>query len=146
MCNNNQSDGNCIAELLNVILVLQQNACPCNGLDSCDRPMLGGGSTCLGCNTRPVMLYTCCPSGEPLSMPITKDSTVSCDPADQATCSSVFRIEKIEGNCATFRVLTSNPDTSSIQPWITTNSLFTIKLDCICIVRCLTDAYVEGVC
>lgn len=146
MCNNNESNSSCLAELLKVILVLQQNACPNNAIDSCDRPMLGGGPTCLGCNTRPVMLYTCCTTGMPLSMPITKDSTESCDPTDPTTCSNVFRIEKIEGNCATFRVLTPNPDPTSTMPWITTNSLFTMKLDCICIVRCLTDTYVEGVC
>ena len=45
MCNNNrEQEGNCIAEILKVICILQQNACPDNILDSCDRPMLGGGS------------------------------------------------------------------------------------------------------
>ena len=44
MCNNNNDSNNksCIAEILKVILLLQQNACPDNCLDSCDRPMLGG--------------------------------------------------------------------------------------------------------
>ena len=54
-CGNNNS----IADILKVILILQQNACPESCLDSCDRPMLGGGPNCLICNTRPVMLYTC---------------------------------------------------------------------------------------
>ena len=35
-------NGNCINEILSVILVLQENACPENCLDTCDRPMLGG--------------------------------------------------------------------------------------------------------
>ena len=148
MCNNNSDDNrNCIAELLNVILILQQNACCDSVLDSCDRPMLGGGTNCLVCNTRPVMLYTCCNSGEPLSMPIVKDSTVSCDPSDPAACSSVFRVEKLDGNCCTFRVLTPNPDTTAIgQPFIATNSFFTMNLDCCCIVRCLSDSFVDCVC
>ena len=34
---------NSIADILKVILILQQNACPESCLDSCDRPMLGGG-------------------------------------------------------------------------------------------------------
>lgn len=55
MCNNNENDTNCIGEILKVILVLQQNACPDSCLDSCDRPMLGGGPNCLVCNTRPHM-------------------------------------------------------------------------------------------
>ena len=47
-------------EILQVICVLQNNACPDNCLLSCDRPALGGGSTCPICNTRPVMIYPCC--------------------------------------------------------------------------------------
>ena len=80
MCNNNNNEEqtSCIAEILNVILVLQQNACPENCLDSCDRPMLGGGPNCLICNTRPIMLYTCGGNGTPWSMPTTKDSTATC--------------------------------------------------------------------
>ena len=52
-CNNECS--NSIADILKVILILQQNACPESCLDSCDRPMLGGGPNCLICNTRPVI-------------------------------------------------------------------------------------------
>ena len=44
-------DGNCIKDILCVILVLQQNACGESCLDSRDRPMLGGGPNCLVCNT-----------------------------------------------------------------------------------------------
>lgn len=144
MCNNNKSEGNCVADILSIILVLQQNACPDNCLDSCDRPMLGGGPNCLICNTRPVMLYTCCGNGTPWSMPITKDSVATCTGASD-TCSSVFRIEKMDGNCATFRVLADNPDTTSLNPYVATNSFFTMNLDCCCVVRCLTDTFVECV-
>lgn len=145
MCNNNQEDGrNCICEILNVILTLQENACPDNCLDSCDRPMLGGGPNCLICNTRPVMLYTCCGNGTPWSMPVTKDVTASCS-TEGTTCSSVFRVEKVEGNCCTFRVLQDNPDTTSLNPYVATNSFFTIDCNCLCVVRCLTDTYIDCV-
>ena len=140
MCN--EKDTNCIAEILSVILVLQQNVCGDSCLDSCDRPMLGGGPTCLACNTRPVMIYTCGGGNVPWSMPTTKDSTATCDDSN-GTCSSVFRVEKIEGNCCTFRVLQDNPDTTSLYPYVATNSVFTMSLDCICVLRCLTDTYVE---
>lgn len=66
--NNTNKNGNCINEILSVILVLQENACPENCLDTCDRPMLGGGANCLICNTRPVMLYTCGSNGTPCPM------------------------------------------------------------------------------
>ena len=144
---NNSNTGNCINEILSIILVLQENACPDNCLDTCDRPMLGGGSNCLVCNTRPVMLYTCCGNGTPWSMPITKDVTTNCSgEAIGTTCSTVFRVEKIEGNCCTFRVLAENTDTTSLYPYVTTNSFFTMDCSCLCAIRCLSDTYVDCVC
>ena len=140
MCN--EKDTNCIAEILGVILVLQQNVCGDSCLDSCDRHMLGGGPTCLACNTRPVMIYTCGGGNVPWSMPTTKDSTATCEDGTEG-CSNVFRVEKLDGNCCTFRVLQDNPDTTSLYPYTATNSVFTISLDCICALRCLTDTYVE---
>ena len=144
MCNNENENKNCISEILKVILVLQENACPDSCLDSCDRPMLGGGANCLICNTRPVMIYTCCGNGTPWSMPTTKDVTASCSETG-TTCSSVFRVEKIEGNCCTFRVLQDNPDTTSLNPYVATNSFFTIDCNCVCSIRCLSDTYIDCV-
>jgi hypothetical protein len=145
--NNNRESGNAISQILSVILVLQENACPDNCLDTCDRPMLGGGTNCLVCNTRPVMVYTCCGNGTPWSMPVTKDAQTNCSgEATSETCSTVFRVEKIEGNCCTFRVLAPNSDTTSLNPYVTTNSFFTMDCSCICCVRCLSDCYVDCVC
>ena len=151
MCNNNENDTNCIGEILKVILVLQQNACPDSCLDSCDRPMLGGGPNCLVCNTRPVMLYTCCGNGTPWAMPIEKDSTNVCSNTQVSACcqdcSNVFRVEKLDGNCATFRVLAPNPQESCCNtiPYIATNSFFTMNLSCVCAIKCLSDTFVDCV-
>jgi len=142
MNNCNNSNDNSIAGILKVILALQQNACPDTCLDTCDRPLLGGGNGCLICNTRPVMLYTCCANGQPWSMPITKDDTSSCVSATE-TCSTVFKVEKVEGDAATFRVLAPNPDTTSLYPYVSTNSFFTMDLSCCCVIRCLSDTYVD---
>lgn len=149
MCN--EKDTNCIGEILKVILVLQQNACPDNCLDSCDRPMLGGGPNCLVCNTRPVMLYTCCGNGTPWSMPIDKDNTSVCSNTQVSACcpdcSNVFRVEKLDGNCATFRVLAPNVQESccNSMPYVATNSFFTMDLSCVCAIKCLSDTFVECV-
>ncbi len=151
MCNNNENDTNCIGEILKVILVLQQNACPDSCLDSCDRPMLGGGPNCLVCNTRPVMLYTCCGNGVPWSMPVEKDNTNVCSNTQVSACcqdcSTVFRVEKLDGNCATFRVLAPNPQESCCNtiPYIATNSFFTMNLSCVCAIKCLSDTFVDCV-
>lgn len=137
MCNN--TDSGCIAEILKVICVLQQNAnCGDACLDSCDRGFLGCSATSLSCNTRPIMLYTCSGNSTPLSMPISKDPTIT-------TTSDVFRIEKIDDNCATFRVLALNDDSteSATIPYVATNSFFTMNLNCCCCLRCLNDTYIE---
>ena len=152
MCNNNERSGrgNCIIEVLKVIDVLQKNACPDHCSDSCDRPVLGGGINCIVCNTRPIQLFTCCGNGVPFSMPVCKDFVEACsttegvNPSDN--CSSVFRVEKLEGNCATFRVLVPNNDPNCCNlPWLATNSFFTMDVDCLCAVRCLNDSFVECV-
>ena len=139
---NNNNEQNGIAEILQVILILQQNAsCPDNCLDSCDRPVLGCSTTCCVCNTRPVMIYTCCPNGtNPLSMPISKDIVIPTDPSQS---SSVFRVEKVEDNTATFRVLAPNTEDTGLYPYVATNSFFTLNLDCCCAIRCLNDTCVE---
>ena len=142
MCNNENNNNRCMAEILTVINILQQNA-ECSGdccLDTCDRGFLGCSATTFRCNTRPVMLYTCCGNGTPWAMPISKDPTVT-------TTSTVFRVEKIDGNCATFRVLAPNPDTTeaALTPYVTTNSFFTMSLDCLCVLRCLQDTFVDTI-
>ena len=144
MCNNENTDCRCISEILTVICVLQQNAtCSEACLDTCDRGFLGCGTTSINCNTRPIMLYTCCGNGTPWTMPTTKTDGSCGD--EGVTCSSVFRIEKIDGCCATFRVLAPNPDTTevSVIPYVATNSFFTMNLNCVCTLRCLQDTFVE---
>ena len=131
----NNCCNNCVAEILQVINILQDNACPENCLNSCDRPALGGGTNCIICNTRPIMLYTCCGNGVPWAMPTTRTET--------GDTSSVFRVEKIDGCCATFRVLAPNPDTTSLYPYVSTDSIFTMDVGCMCSIRCLNDTYVE---
>ena len=145
MCNNNNDQQNncCIAEILSVINTLQQNADCCGDacLDTCDRGFLGNGTSTLGYNTRPVILYTSFGNGTPWSMPTTREDVVCGD--EGVTCSNVFRVEKVDGCCATFRVLAENPDTTSLSPYVATNSFFTMNLNCCCVLRCLPDTFVE---
>lgn len=137
MCNK-KDECKCIAEILTVILVLQKNAtCGESCLDSCDRGFLGCGSTSTGCNTRPVMLYNCGCNGTAWSMPVSKNP-------NECVTSNVFRVEKVDGNCATFRVLTPNHESKEgCDSFAATNSFFTMDLDCCCAIRCLNDTFVE---
>lgn len=144
-CGCNKDCDNCIQEILQVINVLQSNACPDNCLNSCDRPALGGSGNCVTCNTRPIMLYTCCGNGSPFTMPTTRVNT-DCTVEGATDCSNVFRVEKINGCCCTFRVLAPNTDTTSPYPYVSTDSIFTMNTNCLCAVRCLNDTYVECIC
>jgi hypothetical protein len=140
MCNSNKSDeSSCISEILKVISILQKNASCCGEtcLDTCDRGFLGCNSSSISCNTRPIMLYTCGGNGTAFAMPISKDS-------NETDTSKVFRVEKVDDNCATFRVLVQNTDTSETgNTYVATNSFFTMDLNCCCAIRCLNDTFVE---
>ena len=137
MCNHNGQEGvRSIAEILGVINILQQNASKSeSGLDTCDRGFLGCGTSSLNCNTRPVMLYLC--NGIPLCMPTTKDNV------EMQSMSNVFRVEKIEEGSCTFRVLAESHEHGCEYPYVATNSFFTINLNCVCVLRCLSDTHVD---
>ena len=138
MCNNNETNtcSSCIADILKVILLLQESVCGNDTcLQTCDRGFLGPNALSLA-NTRPVTLYTCSNTTSPLAMPISRD-------AGETTTSTVFRLEKLDECCATFRVLTPNTEPEATLPYTSTNSFFTIDLKCVCIIRCLDDTFVD---
>ena len=57
-----------------------------------------------------------------------------------AGTSTVFRIENVEGNCATFRVLIPNT-VEEVTTYTLSNSFFTIDLSCVLAISCLPDIY-----
>ncbi len=137
MCNDNNRCENCISDILKVILLLQQSVCQNDScLETCDKGYLGQSCTNF-CNTRPVTLYTCSSGSTPIAMPISKSPT-------ESVTSSVFRLEKLDDCCATFRVLTPSAPGSAF-PFSATNSFFTINMNCICILRCLDDTFVDTI-
>ena len=121
-----------IRETLNFILTLQKNAC-CDSdcMEGCTRPFLGPTGTGVCYNTRPVSLFTCC-TGTNWTFPYSSNGTTG--------TSTVFRIENVEGNCATFRVLI--PTTvDDVTTYSFSNSFFTIDLSCVLAMQCLPDVY-----
>lgn len=135
MCNNSNSNSscNCIAEILKVINILQSEVCPGDScLETCTRAYFGPNSS-VDFNTRPVTLYTC--DGTNIAIPIS-------NVPNEATTSNIFRVEKVDGCCATLRVLIYNTDTNT---YTSTNSFFTINTNCCSCIKCLADTFVEGV-
>ena len=137
MCGeNNSANKNCMYEIVKTILVLQKESnMPECCLDTCDKKCLGCTPSLCAYNTRPITIYTCGCCNTGLQMPISKL-------ANEQTTSNVFRIEKLDDNCATFRVLIANTN-DGVTTYTATDSFFTISLDCICVLKCLADTLIE---
>ena len=131
--NNNEC---CIADILEVINVLQ---CQVEKIDdipnTCDRPFLGSISSngSFVFNTRPITLYNS--NNTLITMPYTLNGNNG--------TSSVFRVEKVNGCCATCRVLAPNPDTESVFDYVATDNFFTINCKCTCALACLPDTFID---
>ena len=121
-----------IRETLNFILTLQKNAsCDPSCMEGCTRPFLGPEANDICYNTRPITLFTCC-TGTNWTFPYELDGTTG--------TSTVFRIENVEGNCATFRVLIPNTENDETT-YSFSNSFFTIDLSCVLALQCLPDVF-----
>lgn len=129
-------DKSCLTSILETILCLQNSKDESCEVLGCDKPYLGPTPSLVCFNTRPITLYNCT-TGCRWSFPYTLDSVNG--------TSSIFRLENLEGNCCTCRVLAPNPDTSSSEPYVLTSTFFTINLDCVSAIKCLPDVLVSGV-
>lgn len=129
-------DKSCLTSILETILCLQNSKDETCEVLGCDKPYLGPTPSLVCYNTRPINLYNCT-TGCRWSFPYTLDSVNG--------TSSIFRLENLEGNCCTCRVLAQNPDTSSSEPYVLTSTFFTINLDCVSAIKCLPDVLVSGV-
>lgn len=126
----------CINNILEVINVLQCQAEKVDDIpNTCDRPFLGfaSNSNTFVYNTRPITLYTS--NNTLFEAPYTLDGTNG--------TSSVFRIEKVNDNSATLRVLAPNPDTTSTFPYVKTDSFIVVNSGCICAIQCLNDTFID---
>lgn len=132
MCN----DKSCLTSILETISCLQNTTDDACEVLGCDKPYLGPTPSLVCYNTRPINFYNCS-TGDLWTFPYTVEST--------SGTSSVFRLENLEGNCCTCRVLALNPDTSSSEPYVLTSTFFTINLDCVSAIKCLPDVLVSGV-
>lgn len=137
---NNSNNTTCndgIRDILKTILILQKESdIPANCLDTCDKRSLGDIPSICGYNTRPITIYMCGCCNTRLEMPISRN------PFD-TTSSPVFRIEKLDDDTATFRVLIANE--GNPVTYTATDSFFTVDIDCICVLKCLGDTFVESV-
>ena len=138
-CGNTERHDNCgcIGDVLSLIVKLQDCSENCElPTGGCDRPFLGPTPSVVCFNTRPVQLFRCL-DGETWTLPYTFNGTTG--------ESDIFRVESIDGCCATCRILIPNIDTTiPTSPYIATDSFFTINLNCVGALRCLADVVVTN--
>lgn len=117
------NERNHLLDILELIDNLQKST---TGIDnnlnnSCSNPILGSNNILLA-NTRPIMFYLC--NNEPLSINFEGNETST----------TVFRIEDVNNNLVTLRLL-SQEDTTITS----SNEFATININCIAAIRCLQD-------
>ena len=128
---------NCLARILNVIKVLQDNASRIDCQDnSCTKPFLGITNNTLCFNTRPIMLYLC--NNDSISLNYTNSS-------GEEAVTSTFRVESVTNDSVGVLLLEESTDPEGNTTYITTNTYATINLKCVCAIRCLTDTIVNNI-
>lgn len=127
------NNDNCLANILKVINVLQNNAerNDCDLNNSCTRPFLGDFPSIVCFNTRLVTFYRC--DNSLVTLPFTFNGTTG--------TTTIFRVEGVTCNSVTVRLILDNGDGT----YTNTNNFATINLDCICAIRCVGDIDLEGV-
>ena len=123
---------NCLANILKVINVIQNNAEKLDCNYSCTRPFLGDVTTNFCYNTRLVTFYRC--DNSLVTLPYTLNGV-----AGETT---VFRVESVNDNSVTVLLLA---DDGSGTYNVNTNTFATINLGCICAIRCIGDTTVTNV-
>ena len=132
---NNDLD-NCLAKILNVINILQNNAEKIDCQDnSCTKPFLGLNTNIVCFNTRPIMLYRC--DNTPVTLNYTNET-------GDAT-SNVFRVESVSNDSVGVLILEEITGSDGSITYSNTNNYATINLGCVCAIRCLNDTIVNNV-
>ncbi len=139
MCTEDRNKNcSCLRDTIKIIIALQNKELPGCDLETCARPFLGPTPSLICFNTRPVNLYNCC-TGNLWTFPYTLNG--------EAGTSNVFRVESLDDCCCTCRILALNPDEAqrATTPYVTTDSFFTINLNCVGALKCLNDTYVNNI-
>ena len=122
---------NCLANILKVINVLQNNAEKVDCNYGCTKPFLGNIAINPCFNTRLVTFYRC--DNSLVTLPYTQNDVV-----EQTT---IFRIENVTCDSVTVALIRDNGDGT----YTNTLTYATINLGCICAIRCIGDTTLNNV-
>lgn len=128
---------NCLAKILNVINVLQNNSnkIDCND-NTCTKPYLGLNTNTVCFNTRPVVLYRC--DNSPIALNYVNSAGLN-------ATTSIFRVQNVNKDSVSVLLLEETTDASGVVSYLNTNTYATINLGCVCAIRCLNDTIVNNV-
>ena len=142
---NANRSANCVSDIVRFINRLQQAVVPTEiGCSRCNTPILGETSKA---NTRPFILYL--PNGEAFKLAVLTDNPSEPIP--------VFRVEEVNGNCATLRALATrrlscNTNSASFDEFngvgfetelLPTRTCVTVNLNDFIAIQCLDDVFVN---
>lgn len=123
---------NCLANILRVINVLQNNAeDECDTNNSCTKPFLGTVPNVECFNTRLVTFYRC--DNTLISLPYTLD--------EESSTTTIFRVENVSNDAVNVLLIRDNGDGT----YTNTNTFATINLKCVCAIRCIGDTTIANV-
>lgn len=127
------STNSCIKNLLKLICLLQKNSLNTCVLDEgCTKPYLGPVMNNLCYNTRVLTLYK--KNGEIFEASYEDEN-------GNINNSSLFRIQNVSDDCATLLILNNENG-----EYYSTGQFITIKISCICAIRCLEDVALDNLC
>ena len=140
---NNQcprSGGDEIKRLLENIVRMQKEAVRGEVEEQMCDGHLGNNDLCrFRCNTRPLQIFT--DDDKPWGTPIERNED-GCHEESEKSC--VLRVERVEDGVAVFRALIDcGKHVDHKERFKSTDSFITIKLACICALRCLKDTFVD---
>lgn len=120
----------CIKNLLKLIAMLQDNSVNNHVLENgCTKPFLGPNATCICYNTRVISLYN--KNGNLFSTNYVDSNNVS-------QSSSLFRVQTVNDDTVNLLILREDNGT-----YYSTNTFITVKIGCICAIKCVIDTTVE---
>ena len=126
------SEKNCLAKILKVINILQNNAeITCENNNTCTKPFLGENQNNICFNTRLITFYKC--DNSLITLPYTIDGVEN--------TTTIFRIMNVSCDSCTVLLLIDNEDGT----YTNTNTYATINLKCVCAIRCIGDINLANV-
>lgn len=141
-CNNNNMNDDIALTLEKIIEMQRREVREEIREEFCDADFLGERGCRKECNTRPIQVFT--DDDKPWECPVRRDEDGCSTEGMEKSC--VFRAERVQNGTVTLRALKEKRHEHGHEEnerFESTDSFITVKLGCICALRCLKDTFVD---